>query len=239
MAKRVRRLVVQLRNLTRERLAREAKRTGERLAPDQKAHKRLAREAKRTGEWLARDQEEQLRRQRRFRQLVLAAIRAEKDPAPTDVAAALRELPPDPAAIASIAWTDDERTAIFNAPDDLSRAATIAKLAAAISDERRRAAVERARTRIADDTAALCAYVAGTFVERTKQRTVGRKRGWRKGHTENAQRTLREEKQIAVAYFEARAANPRQRNTKEEIAERYGIHRRTLERIIAGLKPQF
>jgi hypothetical protein len=164
------------------------------------------------------------RRHGRVRDIVIRAIRAGRDPAPEDVAAALREPPPDPRATYRIALSDHEARRLEHASAGEWRA-----WRDAIDPERRQAAIDAAREAIEADTRVLLDYVARTYV-------LGRAR--RPG-PKRARRTLPEDLAIAAAYFAAREKNRRRRTDaaiKRQVAARFGISSRTLEAIIRNIR---
>lgn len=156
----------------------------------------------------------------KMRAFVLGIIRSGGDPAPADVAAALRE----PAPVA------EDRYKVPHTPDEL-RTGT-----ARITPERHQAAIEKRRAEIVQDTADLCEYVAQTYILGTA-RKPGRK---------TPTRSLAQEHQIIVEFHDAQAkelaararGNRNRRQTlaaiKAQIADRYGIKVRTLETILRG-----
>ena len=165
-----------------------------------------------------------LRRTGQYRRLVLPLIRAGQDPSPADIAAALRETPPDPSSIAAVPWTDAERAAILRGVDYTT-------IRASVAPGRREAAREQAAAQIAADTATLHEYVIATYIERVHRRREGRKAG---------SRSLAEEFRIAAAYFAARRAQPDRGDlVKQDVARQNGLSVRALERLIRNITPHF
>lgn len=187
----------------------------------------------RGSEWMFRHFWEERRKQGHARELVLKQIRARHDPSPQDLAAALREAPPDPIQVADVPLTPEELQLLFSDPP----ADFAAWLRAHITDDRRREGIERARKAIADDTATLCEYVAKVYVL-GQLRRPGRK---------HPPRTVAEEARIASDYFAAleRARRAREADSRRpraiaktvqlRIAAKYHMKRRTLQNIIRGI----
>lgn len=164
------------------------------------------------------------RRAGRLRALVLRQIRAERDPAPADVAAALRE----PAPTAKDGYPVPRRVNVTDI--------AFKPVAALSTPDQRPAAIAQRQAAIDADTRELHDYIARTFLE-GRPRRRGRK---------TRSRTTRQELAIAAAYFGARAAadsaktvtrRPTDEEIKGTIAEQHGISVRTLERIIGEIKP--
>lgn len=179
---------------------------------------------------------EQLQRDRGdIRSLVLQRIRAGKHPSPKDLAAALRQTPPDPAEHYVVSWTPEELAVIERATAGAPPAEGLNAWAAKrITEERKREALERRRRVIADDEALLKGYVAATYV-------LGRPRT--PGRTTPA-RSHRDKMRIAAAFFAAldRARQKHPKNpswpVKQRVASRFKISTRTLETIIKGVRAE-
>jgi hypothetical protein len=182
------------------------------------------------------------------RGLVLEQIRAGKDPDAADLANALRQPPPDPATVARVSLTPDEQAGLMTAMESEDSQAEEVWKSTHITEARRAAAIEEARTQFAEDEALLKHYVARAYVLRESPRQMGRKPG--RGRTPRRARvyTLAEERQMTVEYFEharrlqgaldADRSQPRNVKTiaKRRIATKYGISERSVARIIRDLR---
>ena len=177
---------------------------------------------------------EQMRRRGQFRQLVLTFLSQGADPLPADVAAALREPAPDPAAVAKVQLTEDEQHVVHSLE---TTEAIHAWARDNIPPERWDEARRIAAARIARETARLHDYVATTYVLARRPRTPGRKL---------PARTLAENNQIAADYFIAldnlRFTSDRRglaKHVKARVARAHGISISTLESIVSKKRPRF
>jgi hypothetical protein len=176
--------------------------------------------------------EARLRGERRLRELVVRQIRTGREPQRKDLAAALTEPLPNPQLIAKVPFTAEEEKQFFSSLPKTEEALS-AWLREHISDERRAAAVEKARDAIAEDTRTLCEYVAQFYVLRTR-RQPGRK---------PSEKTVAEKLNLAFGFYRALDQNRglrsplTTRRVKMDFAKKHALSVRVLERLIADFKP--
>jgi hypothetical protein len=181
---------------------------------------------------LTRAGADNLRARGQYRRLVLDQIRRRHDPAPADLAKALCEPVPDPLSIASVALTPNEQAAILGGADPK-------EILALLSDDRRRAAIDSARARIADDQKTLTGYVAKYYV-------LGDGKARRPGPKNHARRTVTDEARIVIEYYRAlrreKAAHaadsryPKNAASRAQkiISQKHGLKPRALRSILRG-----
>lgn len=162
-----------------------------------------------------------------LREVVVRQIRAGIDPTRADLAAALREPPPDAALTFREPLTEAEEADLLrNPPKDVA-----AWLRRTISAERRNAAIARTRKKIERDTADLCNYVAAKYVLKTPRKS-GRK---------HEDFTVTKALKLASAYRAAENKNRTRRSPllatrlKADVARDHGVSVRALERVLTLL----
>jgi hypothetical protein len=178
--------------------------------------------------------DDMLRKQGKFRQLVLQHLAAGKDPTRADLAAALRETPPDAKKIATVTPTPEERAELL-ATEPADYAARHAWIRTHITPERWEEAIEQKRQAIAADTARLCEHVARFYVE-GKPRKVGRKippveKEFKIAH--DYYLALRQAKAGRDGIDGTRAVHAR---AKRQTAQLHKVSERKVERIIGAIK---